>query len=160
MTSRMLSFSFCCLQISATSSKSRSASRPSSVVMPTAADFSANRAASLYLFTAVSSFRKAGSRHWKIKTKLNVKNMHGMWFLVSIGVIFLWPRFKFVDFSSLAASWYQDFGCTWYAATKWISSIEKVMSRQFDQLIEFVVKFVTRSCLPRWLYEFTYSWSS
>lgn len=33
--------------------------------MPTAADFSANRAAMLYLFTAVSSPKHAGSRHWK-----------------------------------------------------------------------------------------------
>ena len=63
MTHRMLSFSFCCAQIPATSSNSRSARCSSSLVKPTAADFSANRAAALYRFTAVSSFKKAGSKH-------------------------------------------------------------------------------------------------
>ena len=63
ITHLMLSFSFCCVQIPPTSSKSRSVRSSWSGVMPTAADFSAKRAAALYRLIAVSSLRKAGSVH-------------------------------------------------------------------------------------------------
>lgn len=72
----MLSFSFCCAQISATSSNSRSAFCSSSAVKPTAADFSAKRAAALYLFTAFSSLRIAGSRHWNQNIYWTVWEVH------------------------------------------------------------------------------------
>ena len=65
MTHLSVSFSLCCDQIPATSSKSLSTSRSSSGARSNVADFSAIKAAALYLLTAVSSLKEAGSKHYR-----------------------------------------------------------------------------------------------
>ena len=60
-----VALSLCCEQIPTTSSKSLSNSRSSSGVRSNVADFSAIKAALLYLLTAVSPLREAGSKHYR-----------------------------------------------------------------------------------------------
>ena len=60
-----VALSLCCEQIPTTSSKSLSNSPSSSGVRSNVADFSAIKAALLYLLTAVSPLREAGSKHYR-----------------------------------------------------------------------------------------------